>query len=200
VSDDAAPTPGDPAAAVTRLAAANRLRERLRDLAGLVPVADAAAEFFYEFFDADASAITLMRGGWFRTLVTVGEAIPGQIRHPDGQTYPVDTYPTVARRLEGGSGYVSSLGNDGGIPESRVFLVDYKKATCLGAPISYAGETVGEVFVSRASGRPHYTGHELALALDLARQLGLRIGPGIKAQDQVNAGWWPSAVPPSEAG
>ena len=37
---------------------ANRLRERLRDLAGLAPVADAAAEFLYEFFDADASAIT----------------------------------------------------------------------------------------------------------------------------------------------
>jgi GAF domain-containing protein len=183
---------------VTRLAAANKLRAQLRDLAGLTPVADAAAAFFYEFFDADASAITLMRGGWFRTLVTVGDAIPGQIRHPDGQTYPVDTYPTVAQRLEGGSGYVSSIGNDGGIPESQIFLVDYKKATCVGAPITYGGETVGEVFVSRAAGRPHYTGHELALALDLARQLGLRIGPGIKAQDQVNAGWWPPAVASSD--
>lgn len=185
-------TPSGRPVAVTRLAAAGELRDRLRAVAGLGPLAAAAASFFYELFEADAAAITLMRGGWFRTLVTVGEAAPGQVRHPDGQTYPVDTYPTVARVLDGGGGYVCSLGNDGGIPESQIFLADYRKTTCLGAPITYAGQTVGEVFVSRVHGRPHYTGHDLATALDLARQVGLRVGPGIRAQDEVNHGWWPA--------
>lgn len=195
MSEDAEREAAQPAA-VSRLAAANQLRDRLKDRAGLLPIADAAASFFYEFFEADASAITLMRGGWFRTLVTVGDAVPGQVRHPDGQTYPTSVYPTVAEVLEAGDGYLCSIGKDGGIPESQVFLVDYKKATCIGAPISYGGAVVGEVFVSRVAGRPHYTDHHLALALDLARQLGLRIGPGVTAQDQVNEGWWPSAHEP----
>ena len=177
--------------AADRIAVSDALRDHLKDLAGLRPLADAAVVFFNRQFDADASSITLMRGGWFRTLVTVDDVRPDEVRHPDGQTYPVETYPTVARVLAGGGGYVSSIGNDGGIPESQRFLEDFQKVTCIGVPIVYAGESVGEVFVSRGPGRAHYTGRELATALDLARQLGLRIGPGMRAQDEVNVGWWP---------
>ena len=52
---------------------------------------------------------------------------------------------------------------------------------------------VGEVFASRTRGRPYYTGHDLAALLDLARQLGYRIGPAVKAQNQVDPSWWPAA-------
>lgn len=183
--------------AVSRLAAGNTMRERLKNLAGLGPVSDAAARFFYEFFDADASAISLLRYNQYRTLVTVGDPVPGQTRHPDGETYDADIYPTVTRKLKGGSGYVASIGNDGGIPESQAFLAEYQKGTCIGAPIVYRGDVVGEVFVSRARGRPHYTGRELASALDLARQLGFRIGPAVKAQLSLDPEWW---VDPQSAG
>jgi len=183
--------------AVSRLAAGNNMRERLKNLAGLGPVSDAAAEFFYEFFDADASAISLLRHHQFRTLVTVGDAVPGQMRHPDGETYDAELYPTVTRNLMGGSGYVASIGNDGGIPESQQFLVEYKKGSCIGAPIIYGGGVMGEVFVSRQRGRPHYNGRDLASALDLSRQLGFRIGPAVKAQLTMEPDWWPD---PSEVG
>ena len=63
--------------------------------------------------------------------------------------------------------------------------------TCLGAPIAYGGDVVGEVFVCRVKGRPHYTGHELAALLDLARQIGYRIGPAVKAMDANDPSWWP---------
>ena len=183
---------------MSRLAAGNALRDRLKDKAGLGPIAEAAAGFLYDFFDADASAVSLLKGEWFRTLVTVGVATPGQIRHPDGDTYSVDEYPNVARLLRSGSGYVSSIGNDGGVPESQDFLRGYRKTTCIGAPIAYGGEVVGEVYVSRVSGRAHYTGREMAAMLDIARQIGYRMGPAVKAMDANDPSWWPTDTAASE--
>ncbi len=193
----ARPLPSD-LPAVSRLAAGNALRDRLKDKAGLESISDAAAGFLYDFFDADASAISLLKGEWFRTLVTVGVATPGQVRHPDGDTYSVETYPNAARLLRSGSGYVASIGNDGGVPESQDFLKSYRKTTCMGAPITYGGDVVGEIFVSRVAGRSHYTGHELAAMLDLARQIGYRMGPAVKAMDATDPSWWPDDTSATE--
>lgn len=195
--DASQPRPAD-LPAVSRLAAGNGLRERLKNRAGLAPIAQGAASFIHEYFDADAAAITILKGDWFRTLVTVGPTTPGQLRYDDGATYSVDEYPTVTRLLRAGSGYVSSIGNDGGVPESQRFLADFRKSTCMGAPIGYGGETVGEVFVSREKGRAHYTGHDLAALLDLARQIGYRFGPAIKAQDALDTSWWPDSPSPAD--
>ncbi|MCZ3388484.1 MAG: GAF domain-containing protein [Actinomycetia bacterium] len=193
------PLPSD-LPAVSRLAAGNALRDRLKDKAGLGPISDAAASFLYDFFDADESAVSLLKGEWFRTLVTVRAATPGQLQHPDGDTYSVKQYPNVARLLTSGSGYVASIGNDGGVPESQDFLRRYRMTTCIGAPITYGGDVVGEVFVSRVAGRSHYTGRELAGVLDLARQIGYRMGPAVKAMDANDASWWPNDTSASEIG
>ncbi|MCZ3386493.1 MAG: GAF domain-containing protein [Actinomycetia bacterium] len=191
--DESRPDPSD-LPAVSRLAAGNALRERLKDSAGLVPIADAAAHFIYDYFEADASALTLIRGEWYRALVTVGEPAPGQIRHPDGETYSVDEYPTIIGLLRSGSGYVASVGNHGGVPESQKFLTEIRKTSCLGAPIAYGGDVVGEMFASRAKGRPYFTGHDLAALLDLARQIGYRIGPAVRAMDARDPAWWPEGT------
>lgn len=187
--DASRPRPSD-LPAVSRLAAGNALRERLKGRAGLGPVADAAAVFVAEFFAADTAAITLLKDDAFRTLVTVGDEVPGQVRHPDGENYPIDGYPTVTRLLRSGSGYVASIGNDGGVAESQRFLSAYRMSTCLAAPISYSGDVVGEVFAARVKGRPHFTGRELASLLDIARQVGYRIGPAVKAMDAQDPSWW----------
>jgi GAF domain-containing protein len=184
--------------AVSKLAAGNALRDRMKNTAGLEAISAAAAGFIYDFFDADAAAISLLKGEWYRTLVTVGEVARGQVRHEDGDTYPAAAYPTVTRLLRSGSGYVASIGSDGGVPESQAFLREYQKSTCIGAPISYRGDVVGEVFASRVSGRPHYTGHELVSMLDLARQIGYRVGPAVKAQDDLDSSWWPAEDAPAE--
>lgn len=197
--DSSRPRPSD-LPAVSRLAAGNALREGLKNTAGLGGIAAAAASFIRDYFDADAAAISLLQGEWFRTLVTVGVRTPDEVRIPDGETYPVKDFPNVARLLRSGSGYIASVGSDGGVPESRRFLATYKKSTCVAAPISYQGDVVGEVFASRVRGRPYYTGHDLASLLDLARQIGYRIGPAVKAQNQVDPKWWPedAAEPPAE--
>jgi GAF domain-containing protein len=181
--------------AVSKLAAGNALRERMKNTAGLAAISAAAAGFIYDHFEADASAISVLKGDWYRTIVTVGEEVPGQVRHDDGETYPSSEYPTVTRLLRSGSGYVASIGSDGGVPESQRFLKQYRKSSCIGAPITYRGDVVGEVFASRASGRPHYTGHDLVSLLDLARQIGYRVGPAIKAQDTIDPSWWPEGDP-----
>ncbi len=184
--------------AVSRLAAGNALRSRLKNTAGLNGIAGAAASFLYDFFDADDASISLLKGDWFRTLVSVGADAPGEVTHPNGDTYPVSEYPTVTRLLRSGSGYVSSVGNDGGVRESQRFLAEYRMTTCMGAPIGYQGDVVGEVFVSRVRGRSHYTGRDLAALLDLARQIGYRVGPAVKAQDERDPAWWPSEASAAE--
>ena len=189
-SDVEQPRPTD-LSAVSRLAAGNGLREAMKNKAGLEPIARAAAGFVRAHFGADAAAISLLRGDWYRTLVTVGEETPGQVRHADGASYPASTYPTVTATLRDGRGYLASIGNDGGVPESQRFLKRFKKSTCVGAPIAYQGETIGELWVARVTGRPHYTGHDLAAVLDIARQVGYRLGPAMKAQDALNPEWWP---------
>jgi GAF domain-containing protein len=193
------PRPSD-LPAVSRLAAGNALRESLKNTAGLTAISTAAAGFIRSFFDADTAAITLMRGEWFRTLVTVGVQAADEVRLPVGDTYPTKDYPNVARLLRSGSGYIASVGNDAGIPESQKFLATYKKSTCVAAPIGYQGDVVGEVFASRLRGRPYYTEHDLAALLDLARQIGYRIGPALKAQMQLDPTWWPDDEPAAEPG
>lgn len=188
--DESRPLPSD-LPAVSRLAAGNALRARLKDRAGLVPIADAAASFIRDFLDADVSSISLLRGDRFRTLVNVGEEGHREIRHPSGEDYSVADYPTVTEVLRSGSGYVASIGSDGGVPESQRFLPQYRMTSCLGAPIAYRRDVVGEVFACRVKGRARYTGHELAVLLDLARQIGYRIGPAVTAMDANDPSWWP---------
>ncbi len=183
------PLPSD-LPAVSRLAAGNALRDSLKNTAGLSQIADAAAGFICDFFDADVTSMSLLRGDVYRTLVTVGEEGYRDVGHPSGDDYSVADYPNVTRLLRSGSGYVASIGNDGGIAESQRFLAEYQMTTCLGAPVAYGGDVVGEVFAGRVKGRSHYTGHDLAALLDLARQIGYRIGPAVKAMDAKDPSWW----------
>ena len=178
----------------SRLAAANRMRESLKDRAGLLPIAEAAAVYFAGTFHADTSAITLMRGPEFRTLVTVGDPTPGEVRHADRDVYPTSQYPEVTEVLRAGRGYVASLGNDGGVPETQQILTSFRKGSCIGVPISYRSDVLGELFLSRRSGIHAFSGKDLAVALDLARQLGFRLGPAVVAHDAKNPDWWPTAA------
>ena len=175
-----------------RLAAANRMRESLRDRAGLLPIAEAAALFFVDTFTADAAGITLMRGDEYRTLVTVGDPTPGQVRHDNSKVYPTSTYPQITEVLKAGRGYVSSIGNDGGVPETQAMLRGMRRSSCIGAPIIYRTNVLGEMFVSRRQGVHTFNGKDLAIALELSRQLGFRIGPAVVAYDQNNPDWWPT--------
>lgn len=179
--------------ATARLAAANRMREALMNKAGLIPISEAAAQFFADTFAADASTISLIRGTQYRTLVTVGEPAPGQSRHANREPYPTSTYPEITDALLAGRGYVSSIGNPGGISESQAMLTRFHKGSCIGAPIVYRADILGEVFLSRRVGVHGFNGKDLAVALELSRQLGFRVGPAVTAYDTNHPDWWPVA-------
>jgi hypothetical protein len=49
------------------------------------------------------------------------------------------------------------------------------------------------VFVSRRIGVHGFNGKDLAVALDLSRQLGFRVGPAVVAYNANNPDWWPVA-------
>lgn len=175
----------------TKLAAANRMRESLKDRAGLLPIAEAAVSFFVETFVADEGSITLLRGSQFRTLASFGEELRGPLRYLNWDPYPTSTYPQITRVLRSGRGYVASIGNDGGIQETQEMLTSFQQGSCIGTPIIYHQEVLGEVFVSRRIGVHGFNGKDLAIALDLARQLGFRVGPAVVAYDANNPNWWP---------
>ena len=79
--------------------------------------------FICDFFDADTASISLLRGDVYRTLVNVGDEGYREIGHPSGDDYSVADYPDVTRLLRSGSGYVASIGSDGGVAESQRFLL-----------------------------------------------------------------------------
>jgi hypothetical protein len=168
------------------------MREALKDRAGLLPIAEAAAKYFVGIFHAESSAITLIRGSQYRTLVTVGDGNPGEVRKADWKVYPTSAYPQVTELLRAGRGYVASVGNDGGVPETQEILMSFRKGSCIGAPITYRSDVLGEVFLSRKTGVQWFTGKDLAVALDLSRQLGFRVGPAVVAYDANNPDWWPA--------
>jgi GAF domain-containing protein len=174
-----------------RLAAANRMRGALKDSAGLSPISEAAAAFFADLFDADVAAITLLRGDEYRKLTAIGEGAPGEVVHDVWEPYPTSVYSELTKALKSGRGFVAAVGCDGGIPQTQTLLQKLRIGTCVGAPIVHRGNVIGEVFVSRHVGRPNFTGRDLALALDLARQLGFRIGPAIIAYEDAHPQWWP---------
>ncbi len=70
-------------------------------------------------------------------------------------------------------------------------LSSFHQGSCIGAPIIYRQEVLGEVFVSRRVGAHGFNGKDLAVALDLSRQLGFRVGPAVVAYDANNPDWWP---------
>lgn len=174
-----------------RLAAANRMRSALKDRAGLSPISEAAAKFFVETFEADVAAITLLRGDEYRKLTAIGEEGPREVTHDVWEPYPTSVYSELTQVLKSGRGFVAAVGCDGGVPETQTLLRRLRKGTCVGAPIVHKGEVIGEVFVSRDIGRQNFTGRDLALALDLSRQLGFRIGPAIIAYEDAHPQWWP---------
>jgi GAF domain-containing protein len=192
VSDEAAGNRPD-WSPTARLAAANRMRESLKDRAGLMPITEAAIGFFVRTFTADEGSITLIRGSEFRTVASIGEELQGPMRHTNWEVYPTSTYPEITEVLRSGRGYVASAGNDGGIPETRAMLSSFRQGSCIGAPIIYRQEVLGEVFVSRRVGVHGFNGKDLAVALDLSRQLGFRVGPAVVAYNANNPDWWPVA-------
>jgi len=181
-------------AAVSRLAAANRIRNALNGKQGLAATAEAAAESFLETFAADTASVSLIHGDEYRSLVNVGVLFPGDSRFPDDEVYEVTYYPTASAALLKGEGYFSSVGVMGTLRESDKLLAELDRGSCMGVPLIYLRKTIGEVFVTRPHGDAVFGAADLAVGMELTRQLGFRIGPAFFKRLEREPEWWPSTA------
>jgi len=175
---------------ITRLSAANRIRDALNGTSELTEIAEAAAESFLETFAADTASVSLVQGDEYRSLVNVGVLFPGDVRFPEDEVYEIGYYPKASEALMRGEGYVSSIDTKG-MAEADRMLKEFDRGTCMGVPLTYLRETIGEVFVTRPHGEPAFTAEDLGVGMELTRQLGFRMGPAFQKRVARESSWWP---------
>ena len=159
-------------------------------ISGLAEIAEAAAESFLETFAADTASVSLIQGDEYRSLVNVGVLFPGDARFPEDEVYEIGYYPQASDALMRGEGYLSSTATRG-IAESDRMLREFDRGTCMGVPLTYLRETIGEVFVTRPHGEPAFTVEDLGVGMELTRQLGFRMGPAFLKRVARDPSWWP---------
>jgi hypothetical protein len=116
---------------------------------------DVAAEYLCELFEGSAAALNLMdyTNVRFHTIRNVGSLVPSERSHPVDEYYPFSDFPFSAQQLGRGAAYRASVGDAHCAPEYRELLGAMRRTDCMGAPIRLHGRAVGELWVSRDSGR-----------------------------------------------
>lgn len=160
---------GDEIAALMRVSAAAADAYRLEDV--MEQAAEAALEV------TGASSLSISR--WererdaLRTLINVGELGPGEERFPDSERYPLSEYPIVARLLEEGRPYHSTVDD----PEAPSMAVDllrtYGKESEIAVPIFLDGAVWGEVWASTRPGSRRFDGSDVRFLQAIADRLAL---------------------------
>ena len=117
---------------------------------------DVAAEYLCDLFEGSAAALNLMdyTNVRFHTIRNVGALVSSERRRPVGEYYPFSDFPFSAQQLERGAAYRASVDDALCAPEYRELLGAMRRTDCMGAPIRHHGRAVGELWVSRDSGRP----------------------------------------------
>ena len=116
---------------------------------------DVAAEYLCELFEGSATALNLMdySNVRFHTIRNVGSLVAPEKSRPVGEYYSFDDFPFSAQQLGRGAAYRASVNDLSCAPEYRELLGAMRRTDCMGAPIRHQGRAVGELWVSRDSGR-----------------------------------------------
>jgi GAF domain-containing protein len=115
-----------------------------------------AAEYLCDLFDGSATALNLMDYGnvRFQTIRNVGRLSATERSRPDSEYYPFSDFPFSAQQLAHGGAYRAALADPACPAEYRQLLGSMRRSDCLGAPIRHGGRALGELWVTRDSGRP----------------------------------------------
>ncbi|MFL6287667.1 MAG: GAF domain-containing protein [Actinomycetes bacterium] len=116
---------------------------------------DIAAEYLCDLFDGSATALNLMDYGnvRFQTIRNVGHLSSTERHRPIGEYYPFSDFPFSAQQLAHGGAYRAALADPSCPPEYRELLGGMRRTDCLGAPIRHTGKAIGELWVTRNTGR-----------------------------------------------
>jgi diguanylate cyclase (GGDEF)-like protein len=179
----------DPGAIVADVVGGNASLER--ELIALIAVASAvaAAHKLEDVIDIaaeealgaiDAASLSIERWipdrGILRTLVNVGDLAPGEERHPVDEIYVVQGDRALRRVLEEGGTYFCSL-DDPELSEIEDNLLRaLGKHSSVAVPISFGGETWGQIWASRRADQPPFSARDARFLHAISGQVGSAIG------------------------
>jgi len=131
----------------------------------LLEIVDLAAEEAARVLVAASASISRIEpGDVLRTLVNVGDLGPDEERWPLDEVYRVADYPRLRDVVTELRGWTCTVDRPDDEPEEVALMRALGKAAALGAPIVVDGALWGELYLTRAAGRPPFGSAELAYA------------------------------------
>jgi len=162
----------------SRVDACQRVRNAMADAAGLLPVAEAAAETILGVLGAATVSVTLLdpERDEYWDLVSVGALMPGDERFPLNARYPASGFPEATKRLLNEDGYLSLDSSDRVLVEYHTHWPgDINIGSIMGAPLVAGAEVRGEILVARDRRAPRFSRLDLDLAREMSTVLGDRL-------------------------
>ena len=189
--EDPAPAgrPGDVLAAATDTG--DELRALERELKALLSIAssvagaheldevlDLAAEEARRALGANSLSISRWEGerDVLRTLINAGHLAPGEVRRPANETWRLESDDALRRLLLEGGSYIGAVDDPGMHPVERDLLLLHGCRSSVAVPIMFGGTAWGEMWATRAHGRPDFSERDLRFLQAIAGQLATAIG------------------------
>ncbi len=145
---------------------------------GLEDVIDVTAEEAYRALEADGLSLSRWEGGTdtLRTLINVGELLPGEERTPANEVYRLDDDDVLRRLLIDGQCYIGDLDDPDLHPVERELLEERGMHSCAAVPIMFGGSAWGELWVTRGPSKPKFGPRDLRFLQAIAGQVATAIG------------------------
>jgi diguanylate cyclase (GGDEF)-like protein len=173
VDGDGRRVPGE-REALMRIAAATadayRLEDVMEQAAEAALAAMGAASLSISRWEPDRAAM--------RTLINVGELGPDEQRFPTDELYPLSENPVVAKLLEDGEPYQTSVDDPDGCTSAIAVLEALGKSSDVGVPILLDGEVWGEVWATTAVGERKFDAGDVRFLKAIADRLSLVLERG----------------------
>jgi len=149
---------------------AYRLEDVMEQAAEAALAAMGAASLSISRWEQDRAAM--------RTLINVGELGPGEERFPADELYPLSENPVVAKLLEDGEPYQTSVDDPEGCTSAIAVLKTLGKSSDVGVPILLDGEVWGEVWATTAVGERKFDAGDVRFLQAIADRLSLVLARG----------------------
>jgi diguanylate cyclase (GGDEF)-like protein len=145
---------------------------------GLDDVLEVAAEAALEALGAASLSIS----HWdrprdeLRTLINVGELGPGEERRPRDEIYLLSDYPELLEMLLRGRPHRAAVDDPDAERHEVQLLHELGKASSVAVPIVFGGESWGEMYATRAYGRPPFAERDVRFLEAICGQVAAAVG------------------------
>ena len=110
-----------------------------------------------------------------RTLINVGDLGPGEVRFPEGETYPAGRYPEVRDLIDNHTPYFNDADDPRCDPMAASLLRELGKSSDVGVPIIVENEVWGEMWATRRPGESPFGSSDADFLARIAGQFAVAI-------------------------